>query len=71
MPASPLVTRQYTISLPCAVQRATAAAEPNSRSSGWATTASARCQSSHSDSYDAMSDTCSIGQSACGMLGPT
>src|SRR4051812_14188154 len=42
MPASPLVTRQYVIVLPCLVQRATAAAVPYSMSSGWATMTSAR-----------------------------
>jgi hypothetical protein len=46
IPASPEVTMQYTTSFPCAVQRATAAAEPNSMSSGCATIASARLQSS-------------------------
>src|SRR3954447_779605 len=48
IPASPEVTMQYTTSLPWPVQRATAAAEPNSMSSGCATTARARVQSSGS-----------------------
>ena len=38
--------------LPCAVQRATAAAAPYSMSSGWATIASARSQSSGTGSID-------------------
>ncbi|CAM5409176.1 hypothetical protein STANM309S_06393 [Streptomyces tanashiensis] len=41
MPASPRVARTYETSLPSSVQAATAAAQPYSRSSGWATTASA------------------------------
>src|SRR5690606_31012765 len=48
MPAWPLVTMQYTTRLPWPVQRATAAAAPNSMSSGCATTARAVDQSSSS-----------------------
>ena len=50
IPASPCVASRYATSLPCAVQRAIAAAAPYSRSSGWATIASARSQSSDSGS---------------------
>src|SRR5262245_16811504 len=48
MPASPLLASRYATRLPCPVQRATAAAPPYSRSSGCATIASARSQSSGS-----------------------
>ena len=44
--------------LPCCVQRATAAAAPYSMSSGWATTASARSQSSGNVSRSAMARVC-------------
>ena len=46
IPASPRVASRYATERPSAVQRATAAAAPYSMSSGWATTASARRQSS-------------------------
>ena len=42
---SPRVTRRYMTALPSAVQQATAPDPPYSRSSGWATMASARNQS--------------------------
>ncbi len=54
MPASPLVTMAYTTRLPWPVQRATAAAAPNSMSSGWATTQSALVQDSSTGSRSAM-----------------
>ena len=54
MPASPLVTMAYTTRLPWPVQRATAAAAPNSMSSGWATTQSAFVQDSSTGSSSGM-----------------
>ena len=46
MPASPRVARTYATSRPSSIHPAIAAAQPYSRSSGWATTARARRQSS-------------------------
>ena len=54
MPASPRVTSRYATSLPWSVQRATALAAPYSMSSGWATTANARFQSSASTSSESV-----------------